>query len=675
MLVVNKNNLLLENIIMISYRKDIDGLRSIAVVLVLFYHVNLPFLSGGFTGVDIFFAISGYLITSIIFRDILSGEFSYKAFYKRRISRLFPALFAVFIFTTFSSYLLFLPSDFYSFGKSLLAATFSMSNVFVWREYGGYFGGGAEFVPLLHTWSLSVEEQYYLIWPVIILAIIRFLPRKLLVPAVFLSFVVSLYLSEWVARITFGASYYLLPTRFFELAAGSILAIIWSQLPHFNRKINDILSFIGLSLILAPAFLLTPDHTFPGFNATYSVVGTLLIIISGKSNQGFGNKLLSCRPFVFIGLISYSLYLWHWPIIAYAKYIGINFSFWVSVSIVLISLLVSWSSWYFVEQKFRYQQSNSFLRVSIGMFVLPSTLIIVFFLIIFTTNGLPGRFPPDVLLMDLALSSRPEQEREGCHSPSRNYNRSPVTECIIGDMRLNDIDALLIGDSHANHFTGFLDEVAKHDHLKIQDYTLDSCLPVYDFSWGINQHYSDLCRERNDISYSYIKEKRFKYVILAGEWPDYSSLVKMGHHIVQNASQRDKEDFLYSRLERSVDIIVESGSIPVVVKDNPAGSLEGPRCPIVKKLYNNELVCETRVSSFENHSLLMDNVIDRLSESFPGLIIVDPSLAMCDGKLCYSSVDGIPLYRDRRHLNDLGSRALGRSFVDTFGGLESNIHD
>lgn len=301
----------------LRYRPDIDGLRAVAVLAVVLFHAGISSISGGFVGVDVFFVISGFLITTIIVKEIRRGDFSLTVFYERRIRRILPAFFVVMLFSAVVAYSLLLPQDFENFGKSLVAASLSVSNLLFWRE-SGYFDSTAELKPLLHTWSLGVEEQFYLFFPLLLMFIARFFKQRWTLWIVLIAFS-SLLLSAWGAKHQPSATFYLLPTRAWELALGGLLAM--GGVPPIHQRFwREIEALLGLGLIVWGISALTPESSFPGLNALYPCLGAALVIHAGSSGPSMVGNVLSWRPLVLIGLISYSLYLWHWPLLVFAKY-------------------------------------------------------------------------------------------------------------------------------------------------------------------------------------------------------------------------------------------------------------------------------------------------------------------------------------------------------------------
>ncbi|MEL6764342.1 MAG: acyltransferase [Cyanobacteria bacterium J06607_6] len=335
------------------YRPDIDGLRTIAVLPVVLYHAGVAGFTGGFVGVDIFFVISGFLITTIIYQELEEGRFSLVRFYERRARRILPALFAVIFASLVAGWFLLVPADYDHMGRSAVSALAFVSNIWFWRNSGGYFGGATDYLPLLHTWSLAVEEQFYILFPLLLMALHRF-ARSLLLPAILVLVAGSLILAAWATPRMPSASFYLLPTRIWELGVGSLLALglVRTEAP---RALREVAGGLGLLAVLVPVFLYDSRMVFPGMAALPPVMGAALLIWAGTAGPVMASRLLSLRPMAWIGLISYSLYLWHWPIMAFVR----NRLFTVEleptwqVATILASFLAGWASWCFVERPFR----------------------------------------------------------------------------------------------------------------------------------------------------------------------------------------------------------------------------------------------------------------------------------------------------------------------------------
>jgi peptidoglycan/LPS O-acetylase OafA/YrhL len=370
----------------INYRPEIDGLRAIAVVAVILYHAQIiifghqPF-KGGFIGVDIFLVISGYLITSIILKELVTtGSFSFKHFYERRIRRILPALLAVMLISLPFAWMFLISNSFIDFSKSILSSLGFSSNFYFWYSGQQYGAESGLLKPFLHTWSLSVEEQYYFLFPIILLVTYKFF-RKYLIHILLFGFVISLVLADWGSRNYTSATFYFLHTRMWELIAGSILAYFEITLGHRSKyqTLNLILPALGLFLI-GHSILFFNDKMFhPSFYTLSPIIGVCLIIWFSNKDE-FITKILSTKLFVGIGLISYSLYLWHYPIFAFARIT--NFfqgDIFKKIFFGLIILILSIVSYYFIEKPAR-NKKYEFKNIS--------KLLIIIVLVISTINGL-----------------------------------------------------------------------------------------------------------------------------------------------------------------------------------------------------------------------------------------------------------------------------------------------
>ncbi|MEI7732725.1 MAG: acyltransferase [Verrucomicrobiota bacterium] len=400
------------------YRPEVDGLRAIAVLAVVLFHSGLG-LPGGYIGVDVFFVISGYLITSLIINDLQQGKFTLANFWERRARRIIPALVTVVLATLIAGWFLLLPKDYVALGKSAACQSVFGANIHFWlTPVGGYFTAGtADEMPLLHTWSLAVEEQFYMIVPLTLAAIFRFpgLRTRRMLLAIFstgilASFLVSVY---GVAHHR-SAAFYLLPTRAWELLLGSALAIFPSSWIIRHRLTRESASYLGLAGILFACFFYTDTTPFPGLAALPPCLGTALIVwsnnrLAGDSPPTSLGRFLATRAVVFVGLISYSLYLWHWPIFAFSKYYlaGEPCAFGYRIAMVALGLILAILSWRFIETPFR-QKSVCGNRKSIFRFAVTALAIsFAFGTAIFSLKGLPSRLPDNIRE---ALSVAPQDD-------------------------------------------------------------------------------------------------------------------------------------------------------------------------------------------------------------------------------------------------------------------------
>lgn len=398
-----------------EYRKEIDGLRAIAVLSVVLYHAGVGWLPGGFVGVDVFFVISGYLITQILRRDLQAGTFSVLHFYERRVRRIFPALFLVVLVTIPASLLWALPEQVENTSVSALTALFSVSNFYFWQQ-SGYFAPATDFMPLLHTWSLGVEEQFYLIFPLFLLVLVRLrlslfvVTAGLMIPA----FAAALWLSEAKPAVAF----YLLPARMWELGLGACLALlpnVMGKMPAWPRSLREGGAVLGLALIITAVLRLRSDMPFPGWAALLPCIGAALIILYTQGG-GIVQNILSSPIMRFFGLISYSLYLWHWPVLVFTRMLTADAELGlVSASgAVVISITLATLSWRYVEMPFRKSGYVSFPVLAKGL-AITGFITVVLASANLINNGFPSRLSNSANIL-LASGTDTDKENGGCHS-------------------------------------------------------------------------------------------------------------------------------------------------------------------------------------------------------------------------------------------------------------------
>jgi peptidoglycan/LPS O-acetylase OafA/YrhL len=444
---------------MSNYRPDIDGLRAIAVLVVVFFHYKVAYFTGGFIGVDVFFVISGYLISSIIFKDLANNTFSFLAFYERRIRRIFPALFVMLCISTIIALILYDYQTLLIFGKSLVSTVLFASN-FYFRKNVGYFAISPQQITLLHTWSLAIEEQFYLIFPIVIYFLNKYQASKINY-FIFTGFVLSLGLCVFLSEQQhLQFAFYMLPTRAWEFLLGTLLALRFFPSLH-NTRICHLFSIVGFGLILIAVFMFSSTTKYPSYYALLPVFGTALLIYSGENYpQAFINKILGFPLLVFIGKISYSLYLWHWVLYVFYRYVSLGIFNSLDVFILLISsFFLSFLSWRFIEQPFRYSQKNISYKLAFKVAFVVSSLFLIVGLAINKTNGFPSRFPENKILMEAQKDSLwdfiSKQEAVIMAHPD-----TAITYAILG--KKSKIPQLAIwGDSHAKALVGGLDNIAK----------------------------------------------------------------------------------------------------------------------------------------------------------------------------------------------------------------------
>ena len=373
------------------YRPEVDGLRALAVIPVLLFHAGLG-TPGGFMGVDIFFVISGYLITTLIVRDLQLGSFQMRAFWERRIRRILPAAAVMVIATLIAGAIILLPESFESLGKSALAQSLMISNFYFWQQ-DGYFAGPSDYEALLHTWSLAVEEQFYLVLPLLLVFLNRKSPRRIafILSLIFLASLIWSFFGPYLYPM---ATFYLLPARAWELLLGSLIAILAIKIPG-GRLGASFLSLLGIALMVYPMLTYLPSTPFPGIAAIPPCLGAALFILASRDHKTLAGQLLALPPFVFIGKISYSLYLWHWPLLVFGRHLSIHETpLETRLLLLAASFLLAILSWRFVETPFRKPGLLADQKQTFNFFYLTTTVVAVTGTIIYKIDGVPSRLSP-----------------------------------------------------------------------------------------------------------------------------------------------------------------------------------------------------------------------------------------------------------------------------------------
>ncbi|MFM1956474.1 MAG: hypothetical protein RIR20_1294 [Pseudomonadota bacterium] len=420
------------------YRQEIDGVRALAVLSIMLFHAGFETFSGGFVGVDVFFVISGYLITSIILEELGQGKFSIVNFYERRARRILPALYFILFVCIPIVWKLLLPSDIKDFSQSLVSVSIFASNIFFWRE-SGYFDTAAEIKPLLHTWSLAVEEQYYVIFPIFLILFWR-LGKHFLFISLVLVFVASFALAQWASYTKPVAAFYLLPTRSWELIIGAFAALYLSKINHkeFDRVFSELSSWLGSALILYSIFSYSKATLYPGLYALVPTIGTVLIILFSNQNTSLG-KFLGNKLLVNIGLISYGTYLWHQPLLAFGRiYVFNQLSMGVTTLLILLSFFLAMLSYKYIETPFRNKNKVSRKRV-FQLSLLGAAFFISAGIIGIVNNSFNG----------YKFSISEDINGWGYPGKLKKTNINGYYKLYVG----KPIDVLFFGDSHAEHYS------------------------------------------------------------------------------------------------------------------------------------------------------------------------------------------------------------------------------
>lgn len=633
------------------YRKDIDGLRGIAVLLVLFNHLGWGIAAAGFIGVDIFFVISGFLITSHIIKEIQNQTFTLKKFYMRRMRRILPALVTILICSSIAAYFLLLPADLKAYGQSLVATVFSMSNIYFWKYiHVGYFSTDATLLPLLHTWSLGVEEQFYILWPVFFLLIFKlFSGKKLPLLLITAILIVLSFFAYCFFKSNMMFIYYSPITRAFELLAGACLALIFEKNYLIKGQyVNHVTSIIGLCFIAYSGCILT-EKDYPGFTILWPCVGAMLLILTGRNQDSLAiiNRILSHKILIFIGLISYSLYLWHWPIIAYFNYFKIAINVLSGLMIVLVSALLSFITWKYVECPFRYQVIFPFNQTFSLFGVFPTVIAVIFCLSALYNNDFGYNQIPFQQFQEAEDYYGTLKKEFGCIDNKEGAKVLPSKQlCRLGDLGSKKISALLVGDSHAEAITGMLTVLLKEVNLQAYVVTQSgSPFILGDIAnWRANNP-----MDRNRLLQETIKNGGYKYIVMAGFW-DYYPL-----------------DILENGLRNAIKFIIADGKTPVLFLDNPPLMNVLKTCGLSKISFG---YCFSDRSQIEKIQEKSRKIILGLKREFSQIILIDPSKVICDRARCYSSRNGVPLYSsdgENSHLSFAGSTLIGELYLKKYG--------
>lgn len=633
------------------YRPDIDGLRAVAVLLVVTFHAAPNWIPGGFIGVDLFFVISGYLITSIITAGLQKGNFSFRTFYSKRVRRIFPALGLVLASCMGLGWWLLLAEEYAQLGKHVAAGAGFLSNIALWQE-SGYFDQGATLKPLLHLWSLSVEEQFYFLWPLALWVAWR--KKWPLLPTMVVLLVLSFGANLRAIIQDASGAYYLPWNRFWEILAGGVLAQIGPLLggtpaghgkPLISSRTAHILSGLGALSIAVGISMITEDSPFPGWWALLPVAGGVLIIGAGPT--AWVNKLLAYRPLVFVGLISYPLYLWHWPLLSFAHILYGQTPPPVTIAgAVLLAFVLSVLTYYGLELPLRRLRNQALvtgcLLAFLGTMVFAGAWVYV-------RDGVPSRPHGQAKLVYQGDINHHEifnlmSGKFHVCTPQSMADQADRWEGHVRCMQsqANNLpDVALVGDSHAEHlFLGLAEQYPEHNiayFLKVG--AAFSNNP--DFT-AIFDHVE------NSAS--------IKHVVLTMSWP-------------RRARKIPKNSTLDAELLKLARRFMATGKTVYITTDIPHFAFGPNRCRLQRPLaLNKGEQCEAELPIKQD----VLNALHKVIAQEPSIKLLDTYPYLCKGTTCSMVRDGELLYRDRTHLNILGSRYVGRKIHGAYPDLFSN---
>lgn len=627
----------------LEYRPEIDGLRAIAVLAVIFFHAGFRQFQGGFVGVDVFFVISGFLITSIILDESGQNKFSFARFYERRARRILPALFAVSLVSTFFALWLMVPRQLADFSKALIYVPLFASNILFWQE-AGYFAPATGEMPLIHTWSLGVEEQFYIAFPILLLLALRFAKARLS-SVIFAAAFCSLVLSEFAWRHYPEANFYLIPSRAWELLLGAGLSVLSrnvSLADRAGRRNCEILSALGLAAILASVLLLKRTSPSPSIYVLPAELGTALIIAFGRAETGTA-KLLRTKWLVSLGLISYSAYLWHQPIFAFARIVTMDAIPRIAyLLLIVLTIAVAAASWKFIEIPFRRRDflarksivflaaTASFISIAAGAAIL----------------SWQGAQPPDPFRINYGLGEECEGLRNG--APAAACMTSPSPKLVVW------------GDSFAMHLVPGI--LASNPQAQLAQATLSRCGPFIDaslaedsFSWARD------CKEFNASVIAYIaSQPSMEIAVLSSTFATYTnSKLKFS---TRHGTVKGSMEFAVSQMKKTVAELRRLGKKVVIVAPPPHGPANTSEC--VERIRFGKFSIPAKSScdfDFEAYRKRKRIVLEflRRVETEADVSVIGFEDVLCTKTLCKAELEGIPAFRDSAHLSIDGSRYLG----------------
>ncbi len=657
-----------------QYRPEIDGLRAIAVVPVILFHAGFTAFAGGFAGVDVFFVISGYLITGILIADLEQDRFSLARFYERRARRILPALFVVLLACLPFAWLWMLPSQMDDFAQGLMAVVLFCSNILFWRQ-DGYFAPSAEINPLLHTWSLAVEEQYYLLFPLLLRLLWPF-GRTRVFQSVAVIAMASLILAEWGWRHWPGANFYLAPGRAWELLSGSLCAFLTVGR---TARSSNVLSATGLALI-GVSFLGYDEGTpFPSLWTLAPVTGTALIILYGGTGTWVG-RLLSLRPLVGIGLVSYSAYLWHQPLFAFARLRSLTEpGAPVMAALATAALILAWATWRWVERPFR-NSATPRPATRQGVFVLSGlagAVLVALGLAGHLGEGLEGRFGDRELRFAAAAKDRAEGD---CNfSRDRPLNAHPQPQCL--SPAGGKVDAMLIGDSHMWAISDAMRRAL--DEARIGYYLLShtSCLPLPGFRTFDGARIYN-CDDFLSGSYRWAKAAGVSTVVLAARFPLYlrgnrydngEGGIEPGEpgwvDLIDRRSSAwndpERQARVLSALERQIRLLAQDFRV-VLVYPVPEAGWNVPEQAFRNAYFNDgDPALGTSYAAYTARTAEVTALFDRLVAELASVHAARIAPVLCQegtGRCTNADAEGV-YYYDDDHLSNAGARLVAPVIV------------
>ncbi len=659
-----------------AYLPFVDGLRAIAIAAVVAYHAFPAAVPGGFAGVDVFFVISGFLITRFIADEMSAGTFSLGRFFVRRARRLLPAALVCFAGIAALSAMVLLPEAFWYYGRSLLSAVLMYANFFFYNT-GGYFSAPSLEKPLLHTWSLAVEDQFYLTWPLVLMALYARISRPALIAATIAISAASLGYAQYKLGTDPEFSFFMLPTRAWELLTGAALALAAPQL-SLSRPLREALSTVALALIVASFWRLSPACSFPGLSAVPACLGTAAIIAAGISGPTRVTRILALKPLVLTGLMSYSIYLWHWPLLALASYrLERPLAPSEAAAIVAISIAIAAISWRFVEQPFRTRhriaaapaanRDRTFVASALAAVVLMAGLAGA----IKINKGFPERFGPleRPLLEQLVASNT---LRGSCDDFQNIFKNDDV--CNFGRKKsaAESYDVALFGDSMADHWAPLVANYATEENLAGRQVTNGGCALLFGTSIPVPQAGKNReCAAYQAEAKKFIEANpKLRIAVISGFWEKWLSRLEVPAALDDSAATKqlssrtsDAADTFDRVLNETVEVFTKRGINVLLIGQIPTYAALPVRCIVSAARNRTDASLCGKPRDQALAELRMSNAaIKRLAALNPNVTVSLPFDYMCQEQRCSPLLNGTLLYKNGGHINRFGALVL-RQYV------------
>ena len=644
-----------------AYRPDIDGLRAVAVLAVIAFHINRNWLPGGFYGVDVFFVISGFLITANILRAQAPGadgqpSFTYLGFLAGRIKRLAPAMLFVVAATVIAAQLLLRPEDAVGVAHSALWAVFSASNCYFWLfSDNSYFAASSAELPLLHLWSLGIEEQFYLLWPPLLLLMHRVLRPVVLLFVVLAAAVASICVPAMYTGIDPMFSYYMLPTRCGALLLGCALSLLLALLPHLRlgRTAADLAGFTGAALLAAGFVLLSESYAYPGLHTFIPALGTLLLLLAGLHRGALLTLLLNNAVLVQLGRVSYSAYLWHWPLLAFYRYGHADVSLAAGCYLLAITIVLAFMSHRLLELPLR-QARLSPKQVTARMLLLPGAAIVWLAVAMVEAKGLLLRNNGSEYAR-LMQQTRAEAKPVGnfpfvCQHAQVLAQHLHEARCVSGAATGHPPSVLVWGDSNSAHYVGMLSAFANVAGARMRNIAHTGCPPLLEAPDGM-VNVKRLAECKASLPHVHRALSQYRVVVLSASWNNY----------VVNSKR------FMPALFRTANALTRQGKQVVILGRVPTMRGLDPRC-VEKALSYPGLDCHVASQPLDRLTTVVNAALKHYAEAAPNVTYYDANTHLCPAGLCgLRNAQGLRMYADANHLSMQGSLQLGRSVLQHDG--------